>query len=360
MSSATFSIPAALRRHAPGVLASALVAVGGMALGALPVLAGHGLSALTLAIVLGIALGNLLPGRWHAPLAAGIGFSKHWLLRAGIVLYGVRLTFQDIGAVGPAGVALDGVMVLSTFALACALGVHWLKLERNTAMLIGAGSAICGAAAVMAAAPVVRGRADQVAVAVATVVVFGTLAMFVYPVLYQLNAQWAWIGGGERGFGLYIGATVHEVAQVVAASRQIGEAAVDAAVITKLVRVMLLAPFLPGLAWWLARRKQPASARADAGVAIPWFAFGFIAVVAANSWLQLPSALAAAINTLDAWLLAMAMAALGISTRAGALRQAGIKPLLLALVLFVWLMLGGAGAYLLVEAGFQYTACRAF
>jgi len=222
--------------------------------------------------------------------------------------------------------------------------------------LIGAGSAICGAAAVMAAAPVVRGRAEQVTVAVATVVVFGTLAMVVYPVLYQLNMQWDWIGGGERGFGVYIGATVHEVAQVVAASRQIGESAADTAVIAKMVRVMLLAPFLLGLAWWLARRQRPASAQASVGFVIPWFAFGFIGVVVVNSWLQLPSALAAAINTLDTWLLAMAMAALGISTRAGALRQAGIKPLLLALVLFVWLLLGGAGIYVLVGQGLGYTA----
>jgi len=354
------SIPALLRGHAPGVLVSALLAAGAMALGALPVLAARGLSALTLAIVLGIALGNLLPGRWHAPLAAGIDFSKHWLLRAGIVLYGLRLTFQDIGAVGLAGVLLDGLMVLSTFALACVLGVYWLKLERSSAMLIGAGSAICGAAAVLAAAPVVRGRAEQVTVAVATVVVFGTLAMFVYPLLYQLNAQWDWIGGGERGFGVYIGATVHEVAQVVAASRQIGESAADTAVITKMVRVMLLAPFLPGLACWLARRQPAASAQASAGLVIPWFAFGFIAVVVVNSWLQLPPVLAAALNTLDTWLLAMAMAALGISTRARALRQAGIKPLLLALVLFVWLLLGGAGLYLLLGKGCQYTAQHAF
>jgi len=350
------SIPAALRGHAPGVLVSALVAAGAMALGALPVLAARGLSALTLAIVLGIALGNLLPGRWHAPLAAGIGFSKHWLLRTGIVLYGLRLTFQDIGAVGLAGVVLDGLVVVSTFVLACALGVYWLKLERNTAMLIGAGSAICGAAAVMAAAPVLRGRAEQVTVAVATVVVFGTLAMVVYPVLYQLNMQWDWIGGGERGFGVYIGATVHEVAQVVAASRQIGESAADTAVITKMLRVMLLAPLLLGLAWWLARRQRPASAQASVGFVIPWFAFGFIAVAVVNSWLQLPSALAAAVNALDTGMLAMAMAALGISTRAGALRQAGIKPLLLALVLFVWLLLGGAGIYVLVGQGLGYTA----
>ncbi|KAI1691727.1 hypothetical protein DdX_21685 [Ditylenchus destructor] len=106
--------------------------------------------------------------------AAGVGFSKHWLLRAGIVLYGLRLTFQDIGHVGVAGVLMDVLVVASTFGLACWLGVRVFRMEREAAMLIGAGSAICGAAAVMAAEPVVRGRAAQVTVAVSTVVVFGT------------------------------------------------------------------------------------------------------------------------------------------------------------------------------------------
>jgi len=319
-----------------------------MALGAVPVFADHGFSALVLAIVLGMLIGNLLPARGHAPIAAGIGFSKHWLLRTGIVLYGFRLTLQDIGGVGLAGVALDVVMVVSTFALACALGVYWLKLDRNTAMLIGAGSAICGAAAVMAAEPIVRGRAEQISVAIATVVVFGTLAMFIYPIAYPLNQSWGLIPGGEHGFGVYVGASVHEVAQVLAIGRQIGEVAADTAVISKMVRVMLLAPFLLGLAWWLARRKQTPPARATAGFNLPWFAFGFIGVVVVNSWLCLPAEMAAAINTLDTAMLAMAMAALGMSTRAGALRQAGIKPLLLALMLFVWLMLGGAGVYALI------------
>jgi len=356
-------------RFAPGLLLSAGLAAAAMALGAVPMFADHGFSALVLAIVLGIVLGNLLPGRAHVPIAAGIGFSKHWLLRAGIVLYGLRLTLQDIGSVGVSGVVLDGLMVVSTFALACALGVYWLKLDRDTAMLIGAGSAICGAAAVMAAGPVLRARPEQVSVAIATVVVFGTLAMFVYPLLYPLNQSWGWIPGGEHGFGMYVGASVHEVAQVLAIGRQISEPAADTALISKMVRVMLLAPFLLVLAAWCARRKverglprlhgtagQAPLYTGNAGqgkfplrtFTIPWFAFGFIGVVVVNSWLHLPAGMAAAMHTLDTVMLAMAMAALGVSTRAGALAQAGIKPLLLALVLFAWLMLGGAGLYMLV------------
>src|SRR5690606_6967725 len=148
--------------------------------------------------------------------AAGVGFARHWLLRAGIVLYGLRLTFQDIGRVGTAGVLIDVLVVATTFGLACGLGMRVFRMEREAAMLIGAGSAICGAAAVMAAEPVVRGLPAQVTVAVSTVVVFGTLAMFLYPVLYHAGVAQGWLTMDARSYGLFTGATVHEVAQVVA------------------------------------------------------------------------------------------------------------------------------------------------
>jgi len=322
-----------------------------LTLGRLPAFADHGLSALTVAILLGIITGNFLPGRWHPPIAPGIGWSKHWLLRMGIVLYGVRLTLREIEDIGMTAVLIDGLVLISTFVLACVLGVRWLKLEMNTAMLIGAGSAICGAAAVMAAEPVVRGRSEQVTVAVATVVVFGTIAMLVYPLLYRLNLDWNLITGGEHGFGVYVGASVHEVAQVLAVGRSISEAAADTAVITKMVRVMMLAPFLLGLALWLARAKaSSAPAQTTARLTIPWFAFGFIGVVVVNSLLPLPARVASSLNAIDTGILAMAMASLGVSTQVSALRQAGMKPLLLALVLFIWLILGGAIIHCLVNA----------
>ena len=202
-----------------------------------------------------------------------------------MVLYGLRLTVQDIGHVGVAGVAIDARVLSSTFALACFIGTRWLGLERKTAMLIGAGSAMCGAGAVMAAEPVVKARAEQVTVAVATVVVFGTLAIFLYPALFELNQHWALIPGGANGFGIYAGSTIHEVAQVVAAARSVGPDAANSAVIAKMVRVMMLAPFLLTMLAWLARssaRHAPVAAEdghAKGKLAVPWFAFGFVAVV---------------------------------------------------------------------------------
>lgn len=338
-----------------GLLAVALAEAGG--------LAARGVSALVIAITLGIVVGNSAYPRWAARCGAGVGLSRQALLRAGIVLYGLRLTLHDIAQIGWAGVLADAAVLCSTFGLALWIGVRRLGLARDTAILIGAGSSICGAAAVLATAPVLKARADQVAVAVATVVVFGTLAVGVYPLLHA----WAlpWVGDAarlDRFFGVYIGSTVHEVAQVVAAGQAIGAAAGQDAVIAKLVRVLMLAPFLVLLSGWLSGwlwlpgtggrgRPAPAAIGSDGGrprrpparaIAIPWFAIAFMAVVALNSAISLPAALNQALQQLDTLLLATAMAALGLTTHHSAIRRAGVKPLLLAGLLFAWLIAGGA------------------
>ena len=185
----------------PGlVLTSAITAVA-ILLAAVPWLQTHGGSALTLALLGGVVVGNTVYGRAAARCTDGVNFSKQRLLRLGIVLYGLRLTFGDIGRVGLEGIAIDAVMVGSTFLLGTLAGVRLLGLDRRTAMLIGAGSAICGAAAVMATAPVLRARAEETAVAIATVVVFGTFAVFLYPALYAWNLEHHWVALSASAFG---------------------------------------------------------------------------------------------------------------------------------------------------------------
>ena len=340
----THSVSDRYGRLLPGLLLSGMIAWGAIQLGKLPWMQNHGMSALTLAIILGIVLGNSVYARLAPTCGAGVAFSKQTLLRLGIILYGFRLTFQDIGQVGLAGIAIDALVLTSTFGLAMFLGTRVFKLERNSAILIGAGSSICGAAAVMATEPVVKGRSEDVTVAVSTVVVFGTLAIFLYPLLYQLNLSWHVLAATPSAFGVYIGSTVHEVAQVVAAGKSIGQETANAAVIAKMVRVMMLAPFLVILSAVLARGKARAAGGDGkaAKLAIPWFAFIFIAVVAFNSLGWLSGGVVATITDIDTALLAMAMAALGLTTHMSAIRRAGIKPLLLAGLLFCWLIAGGA------------------
>lgn len=331
----------------PGLLLVAAVAIASVWLGKNEWLEGHGISALTLAIVIGMLVGNTVYPQLAPSCGSGVNFSKQKLLRLGIILFGLRLTFQDIGEVGLTGVAIDATVLCSTFALAWFLGTRVFKLDRNTALLIGAGSSICGAAAVMATEPVVKGEAEQVTMAVSTVVVFGTLGLFLYPALYQLNLDHHWIDLSADAYGLYAGSTIHEVAQVVAAARTAGEHATGTAVIGKLVRVMMLAPFLLLLSTWIARSDRAAAAgRGDGApsktpIAIPWFAFGFVAVAGLNSLAVLPEALVQWTNEADTLILAMAMAALGLTTHVSAIRRAGMKPLALASTLFVWLLIGG-------------------
>jgi len=307
----------------PGIALVGTLAIMAIELGKVGWLQANGISALTIAIVLGMIVGNTLYPR-------------------------LRLTFQDIANVGLAGVAIDACVLSSTFALSWWAGTRLLGLDRRTAMLIGAGSSICGAAAVMAAEPVVGGRAGQVAVAVSTVVVFGTLAIFLYPALYHLNEHFQFLSTSPRAYGIFAGSTVHEVAQVVAAGRAVSDTAANAAVITKMVRVMMLAPFLVILSAYLSRSPDPSEKIASNDtqsarrIVIPWFALGFVAVAALNSLAVLPkTAVGAAVN-FDTVILAMAMAALGVTTQVSAIRTAGIKPLALAALLFAWLVLGGA------------------
>ncbi|HFK8765414.1 TPA: YeiH family protein [Klebsiella pneumoniae] len=322
--------------HVPGLALTAALTGAALWAGSFPAIAGAGFSALTLAILFGMVVGNTVYPKIWQPCDGGVIFAKQHLLRLGIILYGFRLTFAQIADVGVSGILIDVLTLSSTFFIACFLGQKVFGLDKHTSWLIGAGSSICGAAAVLATEPVVKAEASKVTVAVATVVIFGTIAIFLYPAMYPLLAHWF----TPETYGIYMGSTMHEVAQVVAAGHAVSPDAENAAVIAKMLRVMMLAPFLLFLA---ARVKQltPAGNGEKSKITIPWFAIMFILVAVFNSFHLLPKAVVDMLVTLDTVLLAMAMAALGVTTHVSALKKAGAKPLLMALMLFVWLIVGG-------------------
>lgn len=326
-----------LRLHGPGLLLAALLAAAAALLAQWGPMAQLGLSAMTLAIALGMLVGNTVFARVSARTGAGVDLARSVLLRAGIVLYGFRISLHDIGAVGWPGLLIAMAMVALTFSLAQYVGTRWLGLDRQTAALIGAGSAICGAAAVMATQPVVRGEEHKVSIAVATVVVFGTLSMLLYPLLYP------YLGLSEHAFGLFAGSTIHEVAQVVAVGEAVGPTAADTAVVEKMLRVMMLAPFLMWLSFGSASSAKGATGfkACCKQVRIPWFALLFIVASALHSLVALPPGLVAGLVQLDTLLLSTAMAAMGLRTSAASLRRAGVQPLKLGALLFVFLMAGG-------------------
>jgi uncharacterized integral membrane protein (TIGR00698 family) len=166
--------------------------------------------------------------------------------------------------------------------------------------------------------------------------------MFVYPLLYP------YLNLSENAYGLYVGSTIHEVAQVVVAGKSVSEQAASAAVIEKMLRVMMLAPFLVILSSRIGG--EDGAVQAGGRITIPWFAVFFIGASGLNSLHLLPAAVVEWIVQIDTVLLAMAMAALGVRTHVGAIRQAGLRPILLASVLFAFLMGGGYVINLAVSA----------
>ncbi len=331
--------------RAPGVALSVALAQLSMAIAKTSL--GNHVSALLWATILGMAYGNLLHNNEaKKSLATGIKFSKGRLLRLGIILYGFKITLQQIAGIGMAGLATDVVMVCSTLALGIVLGTKWLGLDRSTSTLIGSGAAICGCSAVLATQPVVGGESHEVSAAVGTVVVGGTLSMFLYPFLYQLVP---FLAASPKLMGIYTGATIHEIAGVVAAGNAMGGDVAFTAVVTKLARVLLLAPVLTTLSWMQNRKcsqeaaKSGNSASKKCKLVLPWFAFGFVAVSAMNSVVTFPAALVKVASKASAFSLLCAMAALGIDSDFKEIRKLGSKPLLLAGILWAWLAIGGLG-----------------
>jgi len=339
-SSTALPLPTPWRDKLNGVLFVALMTVAVMQLSDLPAIRQLGFSPLVVGIVCGMLYGNFLRGTMPADWAAGVNFTARRLLRIAVAFYGLNISIQQIAAVGLPGLAVSVAVVVGTLVLGTVVGQRLLGLDRDTAMLTSAGSAICGAAAVLAFEPTLRAAPHKSAVAVATVVLFGTLSMFLYPVLYHAG----WLSLDTQALGIYIGGTVHEVAQVVGAASNIDPATTEVATIVKMTRVALLVPVLLVLGLWLrSAAARGESGQAKASLPIPWFAVGFLVLAIINSLSILPPDLVTAIRRLDVFALTMAMTALGIETRFSQIRKAGPRVLALGLILYAWLLLGGYG-----------------
>lgn len=324
-----------------GVLLIALFSCAAFYIGSARIFTDLSLSPMIIGIILGMIYANSL--RMHLPdtWVPGIQFCSKKVLRLGIIFYGFRLTFQDVVAVGTAGIVIDVIVVTVTI-----IGGYWLgrllRMDRDIALLTSIGSGICGAAAVLGAEATLRTKPYKTAVAVATVVIFGTLSMFLYPIAYRAGI----LSLDPVQMGLFGGSTLHEVAHAVGAGNAMGGEIANITVIVKMIRVMLLVPVLLVLALWVASRKSAATAEGGevAGkskIAVPWFALGFLAVIAFNSFDLLPAAVVDVINYIDTFLLTMAMAALGAETSVDKFKKAGAKPFVLAFLIYIWLLVGG-------------------
>ncbi|MCX7760078.1 MAG: YeiH family protein [Hydrogenothermaceae bacterium] len=292
-------------------------------------------SPLIIAIIVGLIIGNVI--KIPEVLKPGINFSLKKILRIAIIFLGFRLTFQNIVDVGIEGVVVDSIMLISSFIFGVWVSRKYFGLDQQMSYLIASGSSICGASAVLATAPVVKGEMHQAAMAVATVTIFGTIAMFLYPAVYKAGLL---LDLNDITYGIFTGATIHEVAQVVAAGFAVSEEAGNTATIAKLTRVMMLAPLLIVLSFYLAKKHSIHGVNLRE-IPIPWFVFGFIAMVGINSLNIFPEEYINTINQIDTFLLTVSMAALGIETNIEKMKKAGMKPIYAALAIFIYLFFGG-------------------
>ncbi|QDC23275.1 putative sulfate exporter family transporter [Georgenia yuyongxinii] len=348
--------------RAPGLLLTTAVALVAFAVhSAVPVV-----SALLVAIVIGVILRNA--GWLPAAAEPGVRYSARTVLRLGVVLLGLQLSIPEVVALGWEAIVVIVATVTLTWCFTLLVG-RWLRVPRALRMLLATGTAICGASAVAAMSAVLGEREptatpaapaavdaageiaddedveDAAATAVAAVTVFGTLSMLVLPTAA------AALGLGDHAAGVWVGAGIHEVGQVVAAGGVLGPTVLATAVVTKLGRVVLLAPLVAGVGYARSRRARVAvehqvavdSASVVTGAAptgvthtrpplVPGFVLGFLALVAVRSLLPVPAVVLDVVETAATLLLTVAMVALGTGVNLTVLLRRGGPAMLLGLV----------------------------
>ncbi|OAB38707.1 hypothetical protein PMSD_06745 [Paenibacillus macquariensis subsp. defensor] len=282
---------------------------------------------LVIAILIGIT--------WRALIGVpdainmGINFSSKKLLRLGIILLGMRLNLIDIFQAG------IKVFLIAVIVITCTLIVVYgmaklFKVEKRLSILTACGTAICGAAAVVAIAPQIKANDDETAIGAAIVAILGTIFTLIYTFIYPF------LGLTPFGYGIFSGATLHEIAHTIAAAASGGNEAVDIAVIVKLTRVAMLVPIAILIGIWnkrLERKEQGGHNKFSwKSIPIPWFILGFLLVSGVNSLGFVPMPIANSIVTIAYLLIAMAMAGLGLNVDLVAFKRLGMRPFAAGLI----------------------------
>ncbi|WP_167577740.1 YeiH family protein [Ammoniphilus sp. YIM 78166] len=315
-----------------GVALTLLLAYIAYYLATMPLLSSVG--AMVLSILMGVCWKVALdvPPHWQE----GVQLSSKGLLRFGIILLGFRLDPDHILSVGSSVFIMDLVIIVGTLSIMIPLGRR-LSVERDLTLLLSVGTAICGAAAIAAIAPLIRVKNESVALSVACIAILGTLGTVVYTVLFpllNLNAYY---------FGVFAGLTLQEVAHVIAASAVGGTQSSDVAIITKLGRVLLLIP----VAMVFSKRYSAEGKKQPHSMPIPWFILGFAGCSVLNMTGIVPDIIVERLTLLGSLALCMAMAGLGLSVELKNAARVGGKALLLGLLGFAAIIVMGASLVIL-------------
>lgn len=312
----------------PGVALAALLATAAFLLARLPFVKDtlH-VSALLLVILLGMAWRSLLP----VPALAlpGIRVAQRPILRWAVAGLGLKLSLGEILHIGGPALAVVVLSTLATLGFGVWIGKR-LGMGEKSSMLLAVGSSICGASAVVAADSVVQGEKQDSAVALGVITLLGTIGIVIYPFVGRA------LGMNDFLFGLWDGASLHEMAQVVAAGAGFSKRAVEVATVVKLTRICLLAPIVFGLAWSLRRKGNTGDAKVSL---VPWFLVLFVIFAAINSTGWAPKVALDVLRDIDLWLLCVGMAGVGLQTGFHDLKRAGFAPIAAGALQWVFLAL---------------------
>lgn len=287
---------------------------------------------LIIAIIVGVTWRALMGIPAHA--SAGIRFASKKLLQLGIILMGVRLNLNAIFTAGPQIILLDVSVIVLAIGIIYYLGRIY-RVEKKLALLTAVGTGICGAAAIAAIAPTIKSDEDETVVSVATVAILGTFGSIIYILLQP------YLGLSLKEYGIFAGATLHEVAHVVAASQPFGSAAADMAILTKLGRVAMIVPVTLVTSFWFNLRIKDKEKSGINEITIPWFIFGFIAMSCLNTVGIIDKKLVSLMLQASAIILTVAMAGMGLSVNLKMFRRMGQKAFLIGIIGSVIISIAG-------------------
>ncbi|MBM4763575.1 putative sulfate exporter family transporter [Bacillus sp. B15-48] len=285
-----------------------------------------------ISILLGVIWGNLPSIRMPVNTSLGINFSSKVLLRVGIILLGFRLNLMDIVQAGMAVFIIDLLVITFTLLFILYLGKIF-KTDKNITTLVAAGTAICGAAAIVAIAPVIKGKQEQTAIAVSCIAVLGTIGAVLFILLYP------YLPLTDTEYGVLVGATLHELAHVVAASVPAGVSGGDSAILVKLGRVLMLIPVIFLISFFLNKKnKNQHQERSIKNLPIPWFILGFLLMSSINTTQLIPKEVTNFLLMLSTYFLAMGMVGLGLNIKWVDFKKVGFKPIGVAILGFIGLI----------------------
>jgi len=318
-----------LLRYLPGLAVVAAIGAPALVLQSQLTVSGKTVvSAVAVAIVLGVLIRNL----WGLAETCkpGVSFAVKRLLRVGIALLGAQLSLGQVLRTGA-----TAVLVVATCIVLAILVVRFLStrmgLSDRLGTLLAVGTSICGVSAIVATAPAIEAKQEETAMAVATITVFGLLAVVVYPLLGRA------LGLSDVVFGTWAGTAVNDTSQVIAAGLIYSQTAGEVATVVKLTRNLFMAPVIVVLSSWYLRRgqraegrEQRAEGRGQKGIslksAVPGFVLGFVAMAVLNSLGVFPPMALDLIKTASSWLIVVALAGVGLETNLASLKAIGFRP----------------------------------